>query len=119
MRAHEFILETKLTREKQVAIKGAVTIPGLNMATGSQYLNYRFGLALAGAPEYPTVATGAIQGDPLLSTYTDEEVEMINYAAKQVGAGKIRKLSDNRSTELDNTYTTSPVAKKKKNRYGV
>ena len=121
MRANEFINEDthKLPKEHSAAIRGAVTMPAGNMSTGSAYLNYRFGLALAGAPEFPTKTTNDIAGDPLLSTYTDEELEIINYAAKQVGGGKIKKISSNRSTEISNTNVVSPVAKTKRNKYGV
>jgi hypothetical protein len=105
--------------DHKAAIRGAVTTPAGNMSTGSAYLNYRMGIALAGAPEYPTKKTNDINGDPLFSTYTDEELEIINYAAKQVGATPIKKITNNRSEELSNTYVTSPVAKPKKNRYGV
>jgi len=65
---------------------------------------------MAGAPDYPTKAAGAFAGDPLLSTYTDVELEIINAAAKMVGAGPVKRVTDNRSTELDNTNTRSPVA---------
>ena len=109
----------KLSPDQQAAIKGAVRFPGLNMNTGSAYLNYRFGIAMAGAPDFPTKAAGAIAGDPLLSSYTDAELEIINSAAKMVGAGKVKKLSSNRSEELSNTQVVSPVRKKKKNKYGV
>jgi len=128
MRAREFINEDvppasgkKLAPDQVASIKGAISIPGIsiNKSSGSSYMNYRFGIALAGAPEYPTLASGAISGDPLLSTYTDEELEMVNFAAQQVGAGKVTKLSDNRSRELDNVQKTSPVAKPKRNKYGV
>ena len=121
MRANEFINEDthKLPKEHATAIRGAVTMPSGNMSTGSAYLNYRFGLALAGSPEFPTKATNDIGGDPLLSTYTDEELEIINYAAKQVGAGKVKRLSSNRSTELDNTNKQSIIAKPKRNKFGV
>jgi hypothetical protein len=121
MRAREFINEDKhsMPDDHKAAIRGAVTTPAGNMSTGSAYLNYRMGIALAGAPEYPTKKTNDINGDPLFSTYTDEELEIINYAAKQVGATPIKKITNNRSEELSNTYVTSPVAKPKKNRYGV
>ena len=109
----------KLPDEHAAAIKGGIRLPGLNMSTGSAYLNYRFGIAMAGAPDFPTKAAGAIAGDPLLASYTDAELEIINAAAKSVGAGKIKKLSSNRSEELSNTHVSSPVAKKKKNKYGV
>ena len=95
----------------EAAIKGAISMPAISMnkSNGSSYLQYRFGLALAGAPDYPTKAAGAFSGDPLLSTYTDAELEIINAAAKMVGAGPVNKVSNNRSEELSNTNTVSPV----------
>lgn len=104
---------SKLDADQVAAIKGAISIPGISMnkANGSSYAAYRFGLAMAGAPDFPTQAAGAIAGDPLLSTYTDAELEIINFAAQQVGAGMVKKLSDNRSTEMTNTNKTSPTRK--------
>jgi hypothetical protein len=98
-----------------------MTLPGLNMSTGSAYKNYRMGIALAGAPDYPTKteADNWIGGDPLLSAYTDEEFEMIKKAALQVGAGTIQNWSGNRSQEVADVNKTSPVAKVKRNKYGV
>ena len=121
MRANEFISEDKhsIPKDQKAAIRGAVTTPKGNMSTGSASLNYRMGIALAGAQEFPTKKTNDINGDPLFSTYTDEELEIINYAAKQVGGGKIKKISSNRSTEISNTNVVSPVAKPKRNKYGV
>ena len=118
MRAAEFIAEdvpgadlTDAPDDVSAAIKGAVSMPAISMnkSNGSSYLQYRFGLAMAGAPDYPTKAAGAFSGDPLLSTYTDAEIDIINAAAKMVGAGPVKKLSSNRSTELSNTNKTSPV----------
>jgi len=118
MRACEFIIETDiganandLPSDQVAAIKGALTMPdvSINKSNGSPYTQYRFGIALAGAPDYPTKAAGAFAGDPLLSTYTDEELDMINAAADMVGAGRVKRLSSNRSTELSNTNKTSPV----------
>jgi len=119
MRAREFIVEgdtpanpKHMAADHVTAIKGAVSLPDISMnkSNGSPYLQYRFGLAMAGAPDYPTKAAGAFAGDPLLSTYTDVELEIINAAAKMVGAGPVKRVTDNRSTELDNTNTRSPVA---------
>ena len=107
--------------DQVAALKGAVSIPGIsqNKSNGSPYTQYRFGLALAGAPDFPTKAAGAIAGDPLLCTYTDEELDMINSAADMVGAGHVTRLTKNRSEELSNTGKTSPVPTRKKNKYGV
>jgi hypothetical protein len=124
MRAKEFVAEAKfgsaadvpamahkLPKSQHSAIKGAVSMPDLshNKQGGSAYTQWRFSIALAGAPDYPTDAAGAFAGDPILTTYSDVELEMVNAAAKQVGAGRVNKLTDNRSTEADFIQTTSPV----------
>lgn len=119
MRAREFIIERDIPanlkhvpKDHSSSMKGGLSIPGIsqNKSDGSAYTQYRFGLALAGAPDYPTKAAGGFAGDPLLSTYTDVELEIINAAAKMVGAGQVKRLTKNRSEELDNTNVTSPVA---------
>lgn len=112
---------SEIPTDQVKAFKGAISMPGIsqNKSNGSSYTQYRFGIALAGAPEFPTKAAGAFAGDPLLATYTDEELEMVNCAAKMVGAGPVKKLGNNRSTELDNTNTQSVIGQAKKNKYGI
>lgn len=123
MRAKEFINEdTKQMDDKhKAAIKNATTFPDMNMNSGSQYLGYRFGIALAGAPEFPTKieADNWIGGDPLLAPYSDEENAMIDAAAAQVGGGKRQTWSNNRSLETADVNKTSIVSKPKRNKYGV
>ena len=122
MRAKEFIIETgmhKMHPNHAAAIQNAATLPDQNMSTGSAYMNYRFGIALAGAPDYPTKAESWIGGDPLLSTYTEVEMDMIDYAAKQVGSGHAKRFSNKRSQEIAGIQKTSPIPKKQKNKYGV
>jgi hypothetical protein len=107
----------------KAAMRNASTIPGLNMSTGSggAYMNYRMGIALAGAPTFPTKmeADNWIGGDPLISSYTEEEFEMVKAAALQVGAGTIENWSGKRSEEVADVNKTSAVAKVKKNKYGI
>ena len=107
--------------EAKAALQNAQTHPNLNQSTGSAYMNYRMGIALAGAPNYPTKmeADTWIGGDPLISTYTEAEQEMVNAAAAQVGAGRAEKWSNKRSEEIPSVNKTSVVAKPKKNKYGV
>lgn len=124
MRAREFIAETKYGSAEDVpadgklldkgqlsAIKGAVSMPDIsqNKQGGSPYTQWRFGIAMAGSPDYPTPPAGATAGDPLLATYTDVDMEIINRAAKFVGAGEIRQLTNNRSEEAPDTNKASPV----------
>lgn len=111
----------KMPEEHTSSIKGGISMPGLsqNKSNGNAYLQYRMGIAMAGAPEFPTQAAGAFAGDPLLSTYTDEELEIVNYAAQQVGAGKMVKLGSNRSEEVPGVNTQSAIGQAKKNKYGI
>lgn len=124
MRAREFVAEqrygaakdvpangSKLPKSQQSAIKGAISMPDISQTKqgGSPYTQWRFGIAMAGAPDYPTPPAGAFAGDPLLATYSDADLDIINAAAKSVGAGRISKITDNRSTEADYVNKTSPV----------
>jgi hypothetical protein len=124
MRAREFVAEAKfgsaadvpangkkLPKSQHSAIKGAISMPDIssNKQGGSPYTQWRFGIAMAGAPDYPTPPAGAFAGDPLLATYSDADLAIINAAAKSVGAGEVKKLTDNRSTEADYVNKTSPV----------
>jgi hypothetical protein len=124
MRAREFVSEAKygtaadvgasskkLAKSQYSAIKGAISMPDIsqNKQSGSPYMQWRFGIAMAGAPDFPTPPAGAFAGDPLLATYTDVDLEIINAAAKSVGAGAVNKLTDNRSTEPDYVSKVSPV----------
>ena len=124
MRATEFISEArfgsakdvpaqahKMPKSQRTAMKGVLSMPDIshNKQGGSPMAQWRFGIALAGAPDYPTEAAGAFAGDPIVTTYSDVELEMVNAAAKQVGAGRVNKLTDNRSTEADWVQKTSPI----------
>jgi len=113
----------KIDPTHKAAMRNASTLPGLNMSTGSggAYMNYRMGIALAGAPTFPTKmeADNWIGGDPLISSYTEEEFEMVKAAALQVGAGTIENWSGKRSEEVADVNKTSAVAKVKKNKYGI
>jgi hypothetical protein len=110
-----------MPKEQKAAMKNAATIAGTNQSSGSAYIGYRMGVALAAAPDFIVggEADNWIGGDPLLSAYTDEEWEMIQAAAKQVGAGAVKNWSGNRSKETADVNKVSPVAKPKRNKYGV
>ena len=42
-----------------------------------------------------------------MATYTDVDLAIINAAAKSVGAGRVTKLTDNRSTEAEHVHSSS------------
>lgn len=124
MRAKEFINEakfgsaqdvpanaSKLPKSQVSAIKGLVSMPDIsqNKQGGSPYAQWRFGIAMAGAPDFPTEPAGALAGDPILSTYSDVEMDIIKKAAKFIGAGEVKQLTNNRSHEADYVNTDSPV----------
>jgi hypothetical protein len=92
-------------------MKGMISMPDISQTKqgGSPYAQWRFGIAMAGAPDYPTEPAGAFAGDPLLATYTDVEMKIINSAAKMIGAGEVKQLTNNRSTEHPKVNITSPV----------
>jgi hypothetical protein len=127
MRAKEFIKEAKkgemqeIKPEHKAGLKNAMTIPSMNPSTGSAYLGWRMNIALAGAPDYPTKmeADNWIGGDPLISTYTEEEYEMVKAASLAVGGGTIQNWSGKRSEEIPGINKTSTVAKVKRNKYGI
>ena len=124
MRAREFVAEArfgaavdvpanaaKLPASQVAALKGLISMPDISQTKqgGSPYTQWRFGIAMAGAPDYPTEPAGAFAGDPLLATYSDVDLEKINAAAKAVGAGEVKKLTDNRSTEAEYVHKVSPI----------
>lgn len=128
MKVRDIIAEAKgkmksIDKTQKAAMKNASTLPALNMSTGAggTYMNYRMGIALAGAPNFPAggEADNWIGGDPLISSYTEEEFDMVRKAAEQVGAGTIQNWSGKRSEEMADVNKTSTVAKPKKNKYGV
>lgn len=125
MKINEIISEARVVRTKKIskrhkaAMQNVVTFPDLNMSTGSAYLQYRFGIALAGAPDETTPTDNYIGGDPMLTTYSEEEMEIIKKAAKDMGVDYDQNWSGKKSQELKSTGTESPVAKPKKNKYGV
>jgi hypothetical protein len=122
MRAKEFINEAKygaavdvpadakkLPKSQRAAMKGFVSMPDISQTKqgGSPYAQWRFGIAMAGAPDYPTEPAGAFAGDPLLSTYTDVEMDIVHSAAKMIGAGQVNQITNNRSHEADFVNTKS------------
>ena len=109
----------KLHHNHVQALKNAVSIPNISMnkSNGSPYMQYRFGIAMANPGQTPSA--GAMSGDPLISAYTDADMEKIKAAAKATGAGGITHISDGISNEADGGNKISPVAKLKKNKYGI
>ena len=113
MRAKEFITEREMPERKSRALNTAFEFPTMPSSDG--YQAYRFGIAMANHKEPPY---GPTSQHAVISAYTPEEEEII-HAAERVTGHKGRLVADRGSREPDSTETASPVAKPKRNRYGV
>ncbi len=114
--------QAKLTKRQHKPTRGMHLVTDGDR-WNSDYTMYRLGMAVAGTdgtndPEIDQ--TSWIGKWKSTHPYTDRESEMLKKAYKAVGA-KYKDLNhgDNKSQELDSTNRTSPVPKRKKNRYGV
>jgi hypothetical protein len=125
MRANEFISETRNTKmtKRQNQSTAGVHLYGDGERVNGDYTAYRLGMAVAGAD-----GTNKLDIDPKswvgkkksTHPYTQSESDMLKQAYKAVGADytDINK-GDMESKELDTTNNVSPVAKNKRNKYGV
>ena len=122
MRAREFIREAKilahtpLTNSSSESMPTARSYPEL---LGHYYDMYRFGIAAAVSPDlehdFPRQSVG-----PAMMTlqYSKADTEILNRAERIMGV-KGKGINPQGSNETDDTHTRSPVAKRKKNRFGV
>ena len=87
------------------------------------YTLYRLGLPVASTDgkTIPEVDEESWIGKwKVTAPYSEVEQDMLNLAYKQVGANAMDiNKGDMRSQELKSTNKTSPLAPKKKNKYGV
>jgi hypothetical protein len=83
------------------------------------YGMYRFGIAMAAQPDHGSPAAGPAKDGPTVWMYTDAEEEIVNKAAKNQGISGKTIVARGPSKELDTVNNISPVAKPKKNKYGV
>jgi hypothetical protein len=113
MRAKEFIVERSFSKRKSGPMATTFEFPSMPSSDG--YQAYRFGLAMANHEEPPYGPTGQ---HAVISAYTPEEEEII-LAAEQATGHKKQIVADRGSHETDSTVTVSPVARVKRNRYGV
>ena len=113
MRAKEFIVERSFSKRKSGPMATTFQFPSMPSSDGYQV--YRFGIAMANHEEPPY---GPSSQHAVISAYTPEE-EAIIHAAERATGHKGRILADRGSREPKSTETASPVAKPKRNRYGV
>jgi len=82
------------------------------------YLAYRFGVALAGSPDRDMDKRGTIGSDFNMIDYSSADEEIRKGAEKIMGVKPSRQTGRG-SEELPSTNTTSPIAQRRKNKYGV
>jgi hypothetical protein len=87
---------------------------------GYYYDMYRFGVHMAGSPDdhHPMDKRSAAGNHLTTLAYTSADQEIINKSKKAMGL-KNKRIASDKSTEPNDTNTVSPIAKPKKNKYGV
>lgn len=113
MRASEFINESsRIRKSAKQAIPGMTINQGLDN-NNNPYLAYRFGVALAAAPNGDMEPENEIGSNFTMVDYTDEGAEIRRHAERVMGQPSSSKSSKG-SHELDSVNKTSPVAKRPK-----
>ena len=125
MKVYDVISEAasaKITKRQSKSSRGISTYSDAEKAN-SDYVAFKLGQAMAAtdgktAPEID--AKSWYGKKKTVHPYTEVENEMFKKAAKAVGADYDDvNHGDMQSKELDSTNTTSPVAKRKLNKYGI
>lgn len=114
MRAKEFITERKFPERKSSTMAATYAFP--TMPSANPYLAYRFGMAMA--DHTIDHAEGPTKQNAVIVAYTPEEEEIIRAGERQTGH-KGLLVADKKSHEPKDTGNESPVAKPKRNKYGV
>ena len=114
--------QAKLTKRQSQSSRG-ISIYGDAEKASGDYVAFKLGQAMAGSDGSTPIEIDAKSWHGKKKTvhpYTEIENEMFKQAAKAVGADySDLNHGDMKSKELDTIYKTSPVAKIKKNKYGV
>ena len=127
MRAKDFLPETKLhgtfgTVEKNVSDSLPGTFVQRDLRNTDPYMQYRYGLALAGARAKKEHDVGFEQESAwaenlAVVTYAKEDEETIRLADAMMGVDATRiASSDSKETDVN---AASPVPTRKTNKYGV
>jgi hypothetical protein len=121
MKINEIIVENtkrgKLRKGTRWAVSDIQSYPYLDN-NQHPYVAYRFGVALARSPNDVIDPLGPIGSEFTTLGYSSADQEIIDHARKEFGL-KARKHSSKGSEELERINKISPVAKPKRNKYGV
>ena len=120
MKINEIISEAargKLRKATTQAVSNITSYPYLDN-NSHPYVAYRFGVALAKSPNDVDDKLGPVGSEFTTIGYSDADNEIINHARKEFGLAT-HTHSTKGSEEIDKINSISPVAKPKKNKYGV
>jgi hypothetical protein len=129
MRAKEFLPENAKSHGKFVSLDADVdaALPGVwvqrQLRNTDPYMQYRYGVALAGARADAAGDVKFQQESPWAENltivgYTPEDADVVKMADKLMGV-KATRIADDSSRESADTNNVSITAKIKRNRYGV
>ena len=107
MRANEFIKEGKLAKSSRAAAPKLRRHDSLD--NSSPYSPWRFGVALAGMPDYPMDREGPTGQKLVTMSYSKADEEIVAATEKAMGATGVDVTSSG-SHETDTVGTVSPVA---------
>jgi hypothetical protein len=114
--------QAKISKRQSQSSRGISTY-GDSEKMNSDYVAFKLGQAMAGSDgkTVPEIDAKSWHGKKkTVHPYTEVENEMFKKAAKAVGADYTDlNHGDMESKELDTTNKISPVAKIKKNKYGI
>ena len=121
MKVNEIISEAKMPtphENVEAALPDARDWEDLNQ-NNNGYLQYRFGIAMAGAPYPQYMSSTATHQNLVTIGYTAADNEILDAAAKVMGVKAARRLTSKTSKEPSEINQVSVVARPKKNKYGV
>lgn len=114
MRAKEFIVERSFPKSKSAPMATTYAFP--TMPSADAYRVYRFGMAMAN--HHISYPEGPTSNSAVIVAYSPEEEEIIRAGTSQT-SHKGKLVADKTSHETASVNTVSPVAKPKKNKYGI
>lgn len=118
MKAYEILSERsekKLSKNARYSAPHAKQYQDIDQYYGM----YRFGVAMAAAPDGETPKEGPAKDVPAVWMYSKGEEDIVKKAQKNQGIKGKTLVSSGPSEEVPSTYVTSPVAAPKRNKYGV
>ena len=127
MRAKEFITEGVNSMQDDVARALPMTFAIPELRTNDPYKQYRFGIAIAkakasGEDSVQDFGAESVWGNNMVVVgYSNTVDQYIDKALEEIGlsASDKKLISTPRSEETNTVNKSSPVAKPKRNKYGV